>query len=760
MSTNERTRAKVLAVLREANDDGSSMGELVHALGSDAPARKELRQILKRLTRSGEVVRVDRDLYTIAGSGPAFEGVLRFAAGQFYVDTDDGRIAIPDTALGAALSGDRVRGTVQIAGPQPAGTIESIVDELAPRTFDVQLSRFRGLWLGSGPQVDEPVQLSGTVDGRAGDRVRVEVVGRRTFKRGAVSGIPSQALTVRMLDAESRAPSPARVPKEQLLRFVDSDERNARTVLDQLASGLGVDAPFEDRHEAEAAQATAPATATEAGVDDLTHVPFATIDGADAKDFDDAVFAEPGSDDVIRLWVAVADVSSYVEEGGALDDEARRRGCSVYVPGRVYPMLPFHLADDVCSLRPDELRRCAWVRMEIDANGQVIDRALGFGIMCSRARMTYAEVHRILNGEESERQPEIITSVRLLDQLRKRLYQRRVARGMLDLELPEPQVALSSDGARVEGMHMHPRYDAHRLIEECMLVTNETVADFLVDAGWPAIFRVHGEPNPTKLRQIQVVLREVADGAVLPATPSPRDLGKIFDKVAGTPLSRVISWVVLRTLPRAEYAVDRTGHYGLGATRYLHFTSPIRRYPDLEVHRLVRRALASGRAATKEEREALVGRLSESASKANDGEGIQTTAERWSDRMLRALYMVDHVGDEFDAIISDVMSFGVFVSIEEPYVEGLIPIRSLGDDYFIHDDRRSRLVGERSATSFQIGDPIRVVCVSVDTREGRINFEPAERLVSNRRKRRPVKPRPPRGRRPERTAGGRKKTRR
>ena len=747
MSTNERLRATVLGILKNAAEEGSTMAEIVYALGDDAPARKELRQLLKALSRTGEIVRVDRDLYAIAQSGQSFEGILEFRFGRFQVQAGQEKVELPATALGEAIAGDRVRGTMRSEGRTRIGAVEAVVDARAPRRFSVELSRFRGLFMGASKEVAEPVQLSGPVDAKPGETVQVEVIGRRLFKRGNAKGVPSHALTVRLAGRapEEVEPSRPRVPKEQILRYVDDRETNARTILDQLASGLGADQPFEDVHEVQAGAGQAPKSADEVG-DDLTGVPFATIDGSDAKDFDDAVYAEAGPGKTTRLWVAIADVSSYVEEGTELDEEARRRGCSVYLPGCVYPMLPFHLADDVCSLRPDELRRCAWVRMDIDSEGVVQSRELGFGVMKSRARMTYAEVQEILDGEATDRPAEIVESVKRLDALRACLYAKRTRRGMLDLHLPEPRVTLSLDGKRVEGLQMYPRFNAHRLIEECMLVTNETVADFLVETGWPGIYRVHGEPNRTKLQSIQRVLREVADGAAIPADPKPRDLVKVFDQVAGTPLARVVSWLVLRTLPRAEYSTDRRLHFGLGTDRYLHFTSPIRRYPDLEVHRMVRRALKAGRSANTGEREVLVTRMNESAALANNGESIQTTAERWSERMMRALYMAGNVGEEYDAMISDVARFGVFVSVEDPYVEGLVPIRSLGDEYFELDERRACLVGSRSSASYQIGDTLRVVCTAVDVKEGRINFEPVDTARATRKRKPKRGPKGTRGR--------------
>ncbi|MCB9506283.1 MAG: VacB/RNase II family 3'-5' exoribonuclease [Myxococcales bacterium] len=602
----DRLQAHLLEILTEFGPDGASVAELQFRFGADGPARTATRSLLKTLTRSGHVVRLDRDLYARAP-----EQLARDAA-----------------AVAAAESGG-----------------------------------------------DEPTP----------------------------------------------APESPRALRERALRYVDRRETNVRTMLDQVAAGLKVDAPFSAEATAEASRARAPRRADESG-DDLTHLALVTIDGADAKDFDDAVYAEPRDDGGFDLWVAIADVSSYVEAGGALDAEARQRGCSVYFPGRVYPMLPFHLSDDVCSLRPNELRRCAWVRVALDARGAVTGRAFGFGVMRSRARLTYEQVQGVLDGGSTDLAPALCDGLGALDRVRELLFLRRRERGMLDLDLPEPRVALSADGLSVDQIEPSTRLDAHRLIEECMLAANEAVATWLVERGWPAVFRVHGEPNDERLAALRPILRVVAPDVALPESPRPADLERAIESAAGTPVSRLVSWLVLRTLPRAQYDVQPSLHFGLGTDRYLHFTSPIRRYPDLEVHRVLREALRSAAGPSDVRRAQLVDRLQASTVASNAGELLQTTAERQSDRMLRALFMRDHVGETFDALISDVAPFGLFVVVEHPFVEGLVPIDSLGDDFFELDPRQTSLVGVRTRRRYRIGGAIEITCVSADVAEGKVTF--------------------------------------
>lgn len=723
MTNEQQLHARVLAIFRSRGDAGASMKELVHELGEHAPGRQDIRRTLKTLCRRGDLVRVERDLYCAPSDGGTFQGELRYEQNRFQVTTPKGVVEIPASTLHDAIAGDIISGRLTSDGIPAYGIVESVVEARAPRKFTVQVSRFRGMVIGDSEEIPEPVQVLGELPPtvRIGSYMEVTVVDRRPFTRGRARGFPSHVLAVRHPEAEVAVSRSTQ--KEHMLRFVDPESVDAREVLDQLARGLGVDEPFSDAAIAQAEAGRAPQTADEYG-DDLTGVAFCTIDGADAKDFDDAVFAEEIGDDTIRLWVAVADVSSYVEEGSELDEEARRRGCSVYLPDRVYPMLPHHLADDVCSLRPDALRRCAWVSMDVEANGRIGAHRVGFGTLRSRARLTYAQVHAFLqDGATLDAPDEVRTGIRLLEKVRARRWNYRRRRGMLDLDLPEPQVTLSEDGREVQAIEPYPRWESNRLIEECMLAANETVAGHILRAGWPQIYRVHGDPDPRKLADLRRVLRDVARDVKVPDEPTARDLEKVLQSVAGTERSRVLSWLVLRVLPRAEYAVERQGHFGLGADLYVHFTSPIRRYPDLEIHRILRRVLQRPEGPTAGERETLVSRLVESAQRSNAGEAVQTTAERTSDRMMRTLYMRSHVGDRFKAVVSDVARFGLFVSVSHPYVEGLVPIRTLGKDYFEVDERRARLVGERTRTTYQVGDELEVICTAVDVRQGNITFE-------------------------------------
>ena len=718
------SEARVLQLLRDAGSDGASVDELVHLVGEPRPV---VRSALRALSRRGEALRLDRNLFVAAEAGGRFEGTLSYVphARAWVVKAEQCDVAVFEDGLAGAVPGDAVEGTLISGGGQPVGVIKSVT-ERGPREYEAVLRRFRGAWLGASEALGEPVYLP-NVGQRAsvGERVTLHIEGRTRWKRGKGGPFPAMCLTARSSadggSSEKHAGNaPARqVQVDAVSSRLDPRERDASVLLDQLVDALEVPRVFPPEVMAEASAVMDP---DEVVGDDLTGIAFCTIDGVTAKDFDDAVFAEARGEDIF-LSVAVADVSAYVEKESALDEEARRRGCSVYIPGRVYPMLPHHLSDGVCSLRPDVLRRCAWVRMRICQEGELHDIEAGFGTMRSRARLTYREVQDYLDGAPEAVPDEVRGSIDELERVRQRLNAKRKRRGMLDLDIPEVSAQLSDDGTTVERLIAHPRWTAHRLIEECMLAANEAVARFLRDRQWPAIHRVHGKPDPARVASFVDVARHVQSGIHVGELENPSELNAVLAALEGTDKGRALSGLLLRSLPRAEYSTEPSGHFGLGTLHYVHFTSPIRRYPDLEVHRVLRMALEQEPLAPPE-RAALVGELAQSASSSNTGERFATDCERWSARVLRALVMVDRVGERFEGSVNSVVRFGLFVTVDDPYVDGLVPLGQLGNEFFEVDERRMLIRGRRTNTTYRIGDIIPVLCDEVKVNEGKISFVP------------------------------------
>ncbi len=434
------------------------------------------------------------------------------------------------------------------------------------------------------------------------------------------------------------------------------------------------------------------------GRTELRDLSLVTIDGADARDFDDAVFAAPDGDG-FRLVVAIADVAHYVRPGTALDRTARTRGNSCYFPDRVVPMLPEALSNGWCSLRPAEDRGCLFVEMLIDAAGNKTAHRFGRGLMRSAARLTYEEVQE---AHDAGRDlglplPDLYAAFR-------KLLAAREARGTLDLDLPERKVVLDEAG-RVASVAPRPRLDSHRLIEEFMVLANVCAAEELERLHRPCIYRVHAPPSEEKLETLRGFLRGF-DIALPPGSQlHPRDLDRVLKTVAGREEAMLVNEVVLRSQMQAAYDVENIGHFGLALARYAHFTSPIRRYADLAVHRALIAGLKLGPGGLSEEE---VPRLADTAEHITATERRATLAERDAIDRYLAAFMADKVGAVFAARISGVTRFGIFVSVADSGASGLVPVSSLPDDFWVHDEQLQALVGRRSGVAFRLAQEVEV----------------------------------------------------
>jgi ribonuclease R len=432
------------------------------------------------------------------------------------------------------------------------------------------------------------------------------------------------------------------------------------------------------------------------GRTDLRDVPLVTIDGEDARDFDDAVYAEPDGEG-FRLVVAIADVAHYVRPGSELDREAFRRGNSCYFPDRVVPMLPERLSNHWCSLRAGEDRGCLFVEMRINAHGRKLSHRFGRGLMRSAARLTYEQVQEIHDKGASTDLP----LPALYDAFRALLTARR-ARGTLDLDLPERRVVLDEHG-RVTAVVPRPRLDSHRLIEEFMVLANVCAAEELERLRQPCMYRIHAPPSPQKLEGLREFLRQF--GIVLPPGDQlhPRDLDRVLHRVAGTEQAPLVNEVMLRSQSQAAYSPDNIGHFGLALTRYAHFTSPIRRYADLLVHRALIAGLKLGTGALHDDE---VARFPDIAEHITLTERRAALAERDATDRYLAAFMADKVGSVFPARISGVTRFGLFVTLDGNGASGLVPMSSLPDDQWMHDETAQTLSGRRRRLVFRLAQPV------------------------------------------------------
>jgi len=458
--------------------------------------------------------------------------------------------------------------------------------------------------------------------------------------------------------------------------------------------------------------------------EDLRDLPLVTIDGETAKDFDDAVFAEAlPKGKGWRLVVAIADVSHYVRPGSALDIEATARGNSVYFPRRVIPMLPEKLSNGLCSLNPDVDRLAMVCDAQIDASGEVTKYRFYPAVFRSRARLTYNQVWSWLSGEAQPAttahqaiQPQLQTLYALF----KTLHAARFKRGAIDFDTVETQMRFNEQG-KIEAIVPVIRNDAHRLIEECMLAANVCAADFLEKKKQPGLFRIHGTPAPAKLEALRDFMKEFGLGLDGGDSPTGKDYGKLLDQIRERPDFSLLQTILLRSMQQAIYSPDNIGHFGLAYEYYTHFTSPIRRYPDLLVHRSIKAALKfekvplpANEAAWEE-----IG-LHCSATERRADEATRDV-EAW----LKCYYMQDRIGEVFDGTISGVTAFGAFVTLDNVYVEGLVHISDLGSDYFHFDAVRHCLLGERTKQQYRVGDRLRVKLVRADLESNRIDFVPA-----------------------------------
>lgn len=470
--------------------------------------------------------------------------------------------------------------------------------------------------------------------------------------------------------------------------------------------------------------------------EDLTAVPLITIDGATARDFDDAVFTEQTAKG-FRLIVGIADVSHYVKPGMTLDQEAYERGTSTYFPNFVVPMLPEELSNELCSLKPHVKRLSFACEMQVTFEGDISSSRFFEAVIESKARVTYGEAQEVLdnhakrgNGETDKPlskplPPEVIENILRSADLAKILMQKRFREGSLDLEIPETQVVVDSSGESTDIIKSE-RLFAHRLIEELMLATNISTARFLEQAQIPGIYRIHEEPDPDNIKALQRYLWNLGANRSVMGGILQKKLSQALQGMEGRPEAQILNILTLRTMKQAQYSEGNVGHFGLGFTHYSHFTSPIRRYPDLIAHRLIKSQIYpkyKSMQMTEEE-------LASATTFLSGTEQRSVKAERQLISIKKARFIRKFIDQDFEGIISSVTKFGVFVLLRQYDVDGLIKIEKLGPDRFIFDDENLRLIGPRSGVRYTIGDVIKVKVIGADPEQGRVDFELTEPVAA------------------------------
>jgi ribonuclease R len=696
------SREAILALLTER---GSLLRPeaIAEALGIDDPERREaLDKRLRAMLRDGQLLQSRRGGVAPAEKIGLIAGtVLANADGYGFLRPDEGGddLYLSPAQMRQVLHGDRVLASV--VGLDRRGRRQGAIREVLER---------------------RPARLVGRVVEAHGVTV-VDPDDRRLHQDVLIPpDARSGARTGQIVIAEiTEPPTPQRGPIGRIVATLG--ERLEPSLIVEMAiesHGLPHEWPTEVTREAEAVEPQV-SKAEHAGRVDLRKLPLVTIDGADARDFDDAVYAEPVRGGGFKVIVAIADVSHYVQPETALDEESYRRGTSTYFPGFVVPMLPETLSNGICSLNPEVDRLCMACEMRVDASGEVTRAKFYPGLMRSHARLTYDEVWQAIGERTPDARRdlgELLPQIDNLHALYKAFAAARKRRGTIEFETGEVAYRLDANG-EVVSLGLRERNDAHKLIEECMIAANVEAAKFLEKKKIPAPFRVHAPPPADKYEDLLAFLREYKLRLPPLEDVEPRDFSALLKRVADRPDAELFRNVLLRSQSLASYQNANHGHFGLALSAYAHFTSPIRRYPDLLVHRAIRYALSGGKPAAYLYTESKMATMAAHCSRT---ERRAEEAERDVDDRYKCAWMEQHVGSEFDGIVTGVTSFGLFVELTESKVSGLVHITQLRNDYYQFDARRHELRGERTGSIFRLGDKVRVQVLRASMEDRRIDF--------------------------------------
>lgn len=695
----------LLSFMREEAYRPMDIQELVAVFDINPDEYKSFKKVLKSMEREGLIVRTKKDKFGLPERLGLITGKLQVhqKGFGFLIPEAEGEkdVFIPSSSMNGAMNGDKV--LVQITredlnGKKREGEVREVLERSNSKIIGVyEDSRNFGFVVPEDTRLNQDIFISkkdrnGAKDG---DVVICEIV-KWADKRRSPEGIVKEVLGRKgdkgldILTIIKKYGLPEEF-SEKVLNYAENIEEE-------------IDSKEYARRK------------------DLRNLRMVTIDGEDAKDLDDAVSIERLDNGKFRLGVHIADVSHYVREKNPLDKEALKRGTSVYLIDRVIPMLPKKLSNGICSLNPKVDRLALSCFMVIDKNGKVIQHEIEESVIKTSERMTYTDVTKILENNDEElikRYDYLVDDFKAMEELCNILREKRIKRGAIDFNFEESKIILNDLGKPID-IKPYDRAIANRIIEEFMLVCNETIAEHMFWTNLPFVYRIHEEPDEEKLEKFKEFVYNLGYIVRWGQEAHPRALQDILEKVKGKKEETVVSTLLLRSMMQAKYSPECVGHFGLAAKYYCHFTSPIRRYPDLQIHRIIKEQL-NGK--IDEKRAGRLTNIVEIASKqSSEMERLAQEAEREVDDLKKAEYMQERIGEEFTAIISSVTSFGLFAELPNT-IEGLIHITALDDDYYIYDEAHLCLIGERTKKVYRLGDEIKVKCTRVDIDNREVYFD-------------------------------------
>ena len=700
----ELTRDDILKLMQDKAYRPLLLKELIGLFNVSRKERPVFKEMIGDMLEKGLIVKIRGDRYGLPGKMNLITGVLQgHPDGYGFVKSDlegEADLFVPKRNMMGAMHNDRV--VARIESADRGGRLEGRIIRILERFHSRIVGRFErgknfGFVIPSDRKISHDIYIPPKLFNKAkdGDVVVAKIIAY---------------------------PQKTRNPEGEIIKVLGRSSTpgiDTGMIIEEYE--LPTEFPEDVITEAKALPGEVAESMLKERVD-LRTLQTVTIDGERAKDFDDAVSIEKLPDGRFRLWVHIADVSYYVPWGSELDNESYNRGTSVYLPDRVIPMFPERLSNHICSLNPREDRLTLTAEMMFDGNGNRINYKIYESVINSNERMTYTAVKEILEDEDSKiisRYSDLIETFHLMRELCLKLRAKRMGRGSIDFDLPEPEIILDLQSKTINIVRSE-RNIAHQIIEEFMLAANETIAQHMGNKEIPFIYRVHESPDEDKIMEFNEFMEDLGYKFKL-NHQQPKTFQRLLNKLEGKSEETLINQLLLRSMKQARYSTENIGHFGLASEHYTHFTSPIRRYPDLIVHRLIKEVSKNRR--IKEERKSLLdAKLKDIAKHSSERERLSMEAEREVVELKKLEFMQDKIGSEYDGVISGVVAFGFFVELEDILVEGLVRVTSMYDDFYRFEERQHRLAGDRTDKVYRLGDKVRVRVDKVDMEKRKIDF--------------------------------------